>query len=292
VIERARARWSVVDVGVQTFKNFSAVDGGTYSAALTYYFFFSIFPLLLFAASILGYLTLGNNELRQDILDAGLRSVPLLKSVLSKDTLATIEENRGSIAVTGVVLALYSGSGAIVALGHALNRILGVEQERNFLGKRLNSLLWLAVLGLGAVVSLGLGGLAGYATKFFDGTVSSILSRLLGHGVGFVVGAGVFATAYRFLPNKPQTWSDVLPGACVAAAAFEILKEMGAWYLEQGAGGREKTFGTLAAAAGLLVASYLIAQITLLAASFNEVLAERRLTRQSSGLHDKGGHDG
>ena len=69
-LERARARWSAVDVGVSTFKRFSEDDGGTLAAALTYYIFFSIFPLLLFAVAALGFVLRGNEELKADILNA------------------------------------------------------------------------------------------------------------------------------------------------------------------------------------------------------------------------------
>lgn len=291
-IERARSRYGAVDVTFQTFKNYSLVDGGSYAAALSYYFFFSIFPLLLFTASILGYLTFGNEALRQDLLDAGLRSVPLLKAILSPETLELIEERREEIAITGTLLALYSGTGAVVALEHALNKIHGVTEEANFIAKRLEALKWLVILGGATIISLGLGTLAGFATKIFEGSLATVSSLLLGHLVGALVGTFTFATAFRFLPNKAFTWREVLPGAIAAALAFEVLKELGTWYLEQGAKGRAQTFGTLAAAAGFLVASYLIAQVTLLAASLNDVLAQRRLTRHPSGMLDKEGHDG
>lgn len=274
-------------MAISTFKNFSLVDGGTYAAALTYYFFFSIFPLLLFGASILGFLTQGNDALRDDILQAGLSSVPLLQDVLTDETLTTIENNKGSFALSGAALALYSGSGAIVALSHALNRIAGVTQERNFVGKRLRSLMWLGILGVGAVISLGLGAIAGYATNLFDGPVSQTMSWVLGHAVGFLVGILIFGSAFRYLPNLEQSWREVVPGAAVAAFMFEVLKEIGTWYLERGAAGRQETFGTLAAAAGLLVASYLIAQVILLSASLNDVLAQRRASRTSSIGKDK-----
>jgi uncharacterized BrkB/YihY/UPF0761 family membrane protein len=74
----------------------------------------------------------------------------------------------------------------------------------------------------------------------------------------------------------------VLPGALLAAILFEVLKEFGGWYLSRGAEGREAAFGVFASAAGLLVASFLLAQVILLAAELNDVLVRRRLTRQSS----------
>lgn len=272
-VERARANWGWFDVAFRTFKRFGEDDGGSYAAALTYYTFFSIFPMLLFGAAIVGYLTFGNEALQERIVDSGLRSVPFLKDVLSPAGLETIMDNKGTLALTGLVLALYSGSGAIVALGHALNRINHAPEEGSFLRKRLRSLLWLAILGVAAIGSLGLSVVAGFA----PGPLAIILA-VIG---GLAVNTAIFATAYKFLTAKDKSWSDVMPGAAIAAVFFEILKVAGASYLARGETARTDTFGTFAAAAALLVASYLIAQITLLAAEVNAVLAERRATRES-----------
>jgi membrane protein len=273
-LERARARYGWVDVGVRTAKRYGDDDCGSYSAALTYYLFFSIFPLLLFAAAALGYLTPGNPELRRDILESGLKTIPVLSEAIDQTSLNRIEENREAIALTGLVLALYSGSGAIVALEHALNKVGHVEGEPNFFVKRARSLRWLAVLGLASIASLALSTVVGF--------VVGPLGAALGVVAGVTVNVGIFATAFRFLPATGRSWAEVLPGSVLAAVAFEILKFAGSFYLARGASSREQTFGALAGAAALLVASYLISQIILFAAELNEALFERRAIRRPS----------
>jgi inner membrane protein YhjD len=271
VVEKARARYALVDIVVGTFKRFSQDDGGSYAAALTYYIFFSIFPLLLVSVSILGYLTLHDQALQQRIFASGVKTIPLLSQALSPSGVKTIQDSRGTLAGVGIVLALYSGSGAIVALGHALNKVRHVADEPNFLMKRLYSLLWLAVLGLAAIASLGITAAVAAAGP---------LAALLGIVGGVAVNVGIFAIAFKVLPGDEQSWREVLPGACVAAVAFEILKFVGALYLEHGSKTRNETFGALAGAATLLVACYLISQVTLLSAEVNAVLAERRTSRR------------
>lgn len=272
-VEKARARWGGVDIAVRTFKRYSEDDGGTYSAALTYYTFFSIFPLLLFAAALLGYIVTDPRD-QNDLIQGGLKTVPIIKDVLTPKGLATIQANRNNLAITGGLLALYSGSGMIVALQHALNKINHVTDEPNFWQKRLRSLVWLAILGVGAVASLVLSGVAGFAPGPF--------AFILGLAGGLAVNTGLFATAFKVLPGKDLSWNDVLPGSIVAAIGFEVLKLGGAAYLARGETARNDAFGTFAAAAALLIASYLIAQVILLSAQVNAVLAERRVTRQSS----------
>jgi YihY family inner membrane protein len=272
-IEKGRSRWGWFDVAFRTFKRFGEDDGGSYTAALTYYTFFSIIPLIVAAGAILGYVTFGNESLKESLVASGLKTIPILKDALSPEGLKTIEENRQGLAVTGTLLALYTGSGVIVAMEHALNKIMHIQVEPNFFVQRLRSLRWLAILGLGAVVSLGLSVVTGFA----PGPLAVVLT-LAG---GLALNTGLFATAFKFLPGKDSAWSEVLPGAIVAAVAFEILKVAGSAYLARGESARNDTFGTFAATAALLIASHLIAQIILLSAELNAVLAERRITRQS-----------
>ena len=281
VIERARARWSLVDIVVRTFKRFGDDDGGTSAAALTYYTFFAIFPLLLFAAAAVGYLTFGNETLRHDIVDAAVKGVPMIRDALKPGGLDYIEEHRQAIAGTGLLLALYSGSGVVVALQHALNKIYRVPHEGNWFQKRARSLVWLAILGVTALLSVVL-------TSAAEVTRSSALEQIAGHIAGFVVSSITFMTAFKFLVNKKLAWKEVLPGAIVAAVAFEILKTFGALYLAHGQTARNDTYGTLAGAATLLVASYLISQITLLSAEVNAVVAERRTLRSSEPAEEEG----
>lgn len=287
-VERARARHDLVDVVVTTFKRYSTDDGGFYAASLTYYMFFAIFPMLLFAASAIGYLSFLSLETQEDLLRAGLEGAPLVKDILKPRVLEILKNNRGTLAIIGFVTGLYAGSGGIVAFEHALNRINRVEHEPGFGPKRLRSLKWLGVLALAAVTSIALGAAAEFPREVIgDAAATRALGSVLGRAAGLAVGTAVFATAFKFLTAKDLSWRAVLPGAVAAAVVFELLKVGGAFVVEQGAAGRSRTFGAFATAAGLLVASYLLAQVTLLAAELNAVLAERRTTRQSAMVDER-----
>lgn len=275
-VERARARSVPFDVGVATFQRFSADDGGSYAAALTYYAFFSFFPLLLFAAAILGYVVADDPELRADLIRQGLKTVPILRDAFEPDGIDTIIDNRGRIALTAAALALYSGSGAVVALEHALNKLHKVESEPGFVAKRLRSLKWLGFLGGLSLLAIGAGSLAGFAEDVSDGQIAikmavTVAALAVATGINTIA----FASAYKFLPMVETKWREVFPGALVAGILFQALNFGGTAYLARGETARNDTFGTFAAAATLLVASYLIAQITLLAAEVNLVLADR-----------------
>ena len=276
VVERARARWGLVDIVVSTFKRFGDDDGGTSAAALTYFTFFAIFPLLLFAAAAVGYLTFGNETLRKDIIDAAVNGVPMIRDALKPGGIIFIERHRQALIGTGLVLALYSGTGVIVALAHALNKVYRVPHEGNWFQKRARSLIWLAILGVTALASV-------VFTSVAEVTNSGTAETIAGHVGGLVLSTLTFMTAFKFLVATDLKWREVLPGSIVAAVAFEILKTFGALYLARGETARNDTYGTLAGAATLLVASYLISQITLLSAEVNAVISERRAMRGGAG---------
>ena len=289
-VETARSRSLPFDVAVATFQRFSKDDGGPYAAALTYYAFFSIFPLLLFAAAILGYVVADDPEMRADLIKRGLKTVPILRDAFQPDGIDTIIENRGSIALTAAGLALYSGSGAVVALEHALNKLHKVEQEPGFVAKRLRSLKWLAILGMLSLLAIAAGSVAGFGQELFgDQPAVKVISTVIGLALAVAINTLAFASAYRFLPVVQSRWREVLPGAVVAAVLFQALNFGGTAYLARGETARNDTFGTFAAAATLLVASYLIAQITLLAAEVNLVLADRDGRDRASDADLRGG---
>jgi membrane protein len=282
-VERARARYGIVDIVIGTFKRYSTDDGGFYAASLTYYMFFSIFPLLLFATAILGFFL--DDQNRQELIASGLSNIPMLDSIFTGPTLRAIERNAGALALVGLVLALYAGSGGVGALIHSLNRVHHVEHERKFVAKRLLSLKWLGFMAVAAVVTLAPSALAEWANA-----QESAAFAVLGLGarvLSIAIAAGLFAVTFKYLPNKPLTWADVLPGAVMAAISFEILKVAGSFYIANGAEGRSATFGAFATAAALLVVCYLLAQVVLLSAELNAVLAERRATRESPHVIDK-----
>ena len=95
-VETARARFGWLDVAISTFKRYSDGDGGFYAAGLTYYAFFSVFPLVLFSVSALGFVTFLSQDLKQRLLDAGRESFPLISEILTANNLDKIEEARSS----------------------------------------------------------------------------------------------------------------------------------------------------------------------------------------------------
>jgi YihY family inner membrane protein len=281
-LERARASHGAVDVIVATLKRYSLDDGGFYAASMTYYTFFSIFPILVFAASVVGYITFVSESFQEALLREGLKAIPLVSDIINPQSIQSLQDQRGTLAIVGLLMALYAGSGGVVALEHALNKVNHTSHEPPFIAKRLRSLKWLGALAVGGVASVAISGFAEFVGELLPNSqIGSVVVSLLLHALAIALGTVIFMVTFKLLPATKQSWPDVLPGAVLAGVVFEILKTVGTLYIARGQQGREATFGAFATAATLLVASYLLSQIILLAAELNAVLAERRETRQS-----------
>src|SRR4051812_12948819 len=90
-----------------TYKFFD--DQGNYLAAIiTYYAFIAIFPMLLIASSVLGFLLQGNEDLERQVLDSALSQFPIVGTQLGQpDGL----QGSTSAIVIGSLAALYGALG-------------------------------------------------------------------------------------------------------------------------------------------------------------------------------------
>jgi membrane protein len=275
-VERARARYDAIDVVAQAFKRHSLDDGSFYAASLTYYTFFSIFPLMLFATAALGFVTFLSPATQAELVEAGKSTFPLTKQLLKAENLDVIKENRAQIALIALVLGLYTGSGAVVALQHSLNRIHRVGDRGSTVAKRLDAIRWLGMFAAITIASVALAVLGAFAP--------GLIKTVFAYVASFAVSLLLFASAFRFLPNRTrQSWLEVLPGALIATLAFELMKIFGRLYVQFGTESRTTAYGVVfATAATLLIAAYVLCQVTLLGAEVNAVLAERRASREFS----------
>jgi uncharacterized BrkB/YihY/UPF0761 family membrane protein len=92
-----------------------------------------------------------------------------------------------------------------------------------------------------------------------------------------------FVACFRLLTSADITTSTVLPGAIVAAIGSIALQAIGGVYVSHVVKGASETYGGFAVVVGLLSWLYLAAQVTLIAAEVNVVLARRLWPRTIAG---------
>lgn len=231
------------------------------AAQTAYYFFFSLFPLLLFLTPMLGLFGDG-----QQMMDSMLSR---LSTTLPADALSLIRrifsqvitaQGGAGVMSLGLLLAAWSGSNIFGALMDALNIAYDVKETRPWWKRQL---LRLGCLVLAAVVVL-------LATAIFmDGErFAQWVGRTLGLGsagvtaitilqlivaVALLVGLG--AILFRILPNVRQRWSAVVI-ASVAATVLWIAATLLFRVYVQNFGSYNKTYGAIGGVIALLTWMY------------------------------------
>jgi uncharacterized BrkB/YihY/UPF0761 family membrane protein len=90
-----------------------------------------------------------------------------------------------------------------------------------------------------------------------------------------VTNGALFVLAFRALTSRRVAVREVLPGAVLAAVAWQILQSMGAVYVGYELRGTSQVYGLFGIVLGLLAWIYMEAVAIVLAAELNVVLTRR-----------------
>src|SRR5437588_398729 len=118
-LDRFQQRHRALAIPLAVVKKFGDDGAGGLAALIAYYGFFSLFPLLLLFATILGFVLNGNPSAQHAVLHSALSQFPIVGTQLKAHAL---KGNGLALAVAGV-LALYSGLGITTAAQNAFNAV-------------------------------------------------------------------------------------------------------------------------------------------------------------------------
>jgi membrane protein len=104
-----------------------------------------------------------------------------------------------------------------------------------------------------------------------------LFMQLIATVVSFLVTSALFAAMFRWLPDAEVAWSNVVPGAILTAALFEVGRFSVGFYI--GKQGLESTYGRAASLVVVLVWVYYTSQIVLFGAEFIRALSHSASTR-------------
>jgi membrane protein len=241
-----------------------AHDQGSYlAAAVTYYAFLAVFPLLLVFTSTLGFALRHHPHLRARIVDSTLGQFPVVGHDLSIGAL----HGSGMALGIGLAGAIWAGTRCFVAVEKAMSDFWNVppRDQPSFVRARLRALGVAALLGTGAVVAALLGGLTTASGSL--ALVASVAAPFASILLNFLL----FLVGYRLLTPRDVTWRMLRGGAAIAAVAYEALQLVGGLYIHHVVERSSNTYGTFALVIGLVSWIYLVTYATLLSAEANVV---------------------
>jgi membrane protein len=264
-----------------TVDNWLSDQASSISAALAFYCAFSLAPLLVIIVTIVGWIV--GAEVASSYVQGQLT---LLFGKSSAELI--VGAMRGAQSVDGVwatilsVIMLAVGASTVFsALESALRQVWGGREAiprgwRTAVRSRLVSFGFILAIGFLLLVSLtlttALATLRGFVLRHFEGLVG--IFAAVDFLVSILLGTGIVALIYRYLPARRLPWRHVLTGALVTALLFHLGRWAIGLYL--GRATQPTAYGAAASFAALLLWLYYSAQIFLFGAEFTACLGRSR----------------
>ncbi|HVC13758.1 MAG TPA: YihY/virulence factor BrkB family protein [Acidimicrobiales bacterium] len=250
-------------------KKYGDDNAGSLSSTIAHSLFGTTFPLLLLLVTVTGLVAGDHSALRHDLLHSALRDFPIVGTDLKNNIKALHRDSIVGLAFG--IAGLIWGS-----LGLAENGIFTMMQIWNLPGPQrpnypkrlLRAGAFLAVLGLGLIVSAGLTALV------------TLAGEALAVAILFEVGTAVvscaeFLLAFRVLTPGPVGWRTLLPGAAFAGVMWTGLLAGGELVVGHYLRHDSAIYGLFAIVLGLYFWLYFASELTVYAAEVNVVLARR-----------------
>ena len=258
---------------VETLKEASRDHAKDLAAAIAFWVFFSIFPLLIGTLSAAGYF-LRSAEMQARIYDVVIDMFPGSASLV-RDNLDAVIQYRGTMSWVGIVGLFWTAGKGFGAITRAVNRAIGAKRSHSFLLSKARYFFMAVAVSVLAVASIAI-------TVAFDIVLESSFlvqrlglegveaSRLKSWALSFGLIFLTFALLYKLAPYVKVRWRQVVPGALLAAMLFEIVKTAFLVYLDRVAD-FEAIYGSLSSIIVLLLWLYLSALILVFGAEYNIV---------------------
>ena len=235
-------RRPIVRHGIKSFERFSARLGWQFAGALTYFSLLAVVPILMVAFSVAGFVLANRPETLQALEDSIISLLPTSSSIADEvnTVLNSAIDARLTVGIIGLGFAMYTGISWMGNLRSAIQAMWrpDFDSEQEIAAEPLwryylKNLGYLAVLGVGVALSLGLTtlGTTAQATMLDWLGLSSQawVAPLVTAGpivLATIADTGIFLGIYWFIPPKayrPRR-KPLIRGAITAAVGFEVLK--------------------------------------------------------------------
>jgi membrane protein len=261
-----RHRWLALPMAV--VKKSSDDQGGNLAALVAYFGFFSLFPLLLVFATVVGYVLSGHPHTQMTVEHSIQSQFPSVGSSLP------ITGISGSIValLLGVATSLYAGLGVTNASQNLMNTVWAVpfKDRPGFLPSRLRGIGLLVFLGAMFIVSTVI-------TGAVSSTFGGIGAKIGGYVVSLLVNGALFFAAFRLMTDAVVPSRDLRNGTMVASVLWTFLQSVASVYLHHASGGN---YGIFKAVIPLIIWLHLGGQVFMYSAEVN-VVTSRRLWPRS-----------
>lgn len=254
-------------------KTFTVSNAPQAAAALAYYAFFSLFPLLLVGIAAGSYF-ISTQRIYQNITQLVHSVIPISTDLIDQN-LREVLEARGAVGALSILTLLWSASGVFTNLATNINRAWPKAARRNFLQNRLVGLSIIGGMSILLVLSVTVNWilqLAPFLETWTTSPSAGMVWRLISDLANWLMIFLIFLALYRWIPTSNVRWNATIWGALVASLGWKAATIAFTWYLRSGLGRYQVVYGSLGAIVALLFLIFLVALITLFGAHLSAAI--------------------
>lgn len=248
------------------------------SAELAYYFFFALFPALIFLSSMFGIFVKQKHQLNLDLMIYLAKVIPPMAFAMvdTAFTASTKASNTGNLAF-GAITALWSATYGMSSAQSTLNVVYRTRETRPFWKAKLVAMTLTLVFFVLVCTSFLLLTLGDYLAKLLINDVLIAPSALFAWKAIQLVASLffltlVFSLTYRWGPSKRHcTWKWITPGAVVGIVGWLVISLAFRLYLQH-FNNYATTYGAFGAVIILLTWFYISGLMLLLGAEINATI--------------------
>ncbi|EMH4164544.1 inner membrane protein YhjD [Pluralibacter gergoviae] len=265
---------------LRAIERFNDRLGNQFGAAITYFSFLSMIPILMVSFAAAGFVLASHPTLLQDIFDKILVNVsdPTLASTL-KSTINTAVQQRTTVGIVGLLVALYSGINwmgnlreAIRAQSRDVWERSEQDQEKIWI-KYFRDLISLIGLLVALVITLSITSAAGAAQQLIISALHldaiewlKPAWQLIGLAISILANYLLFFWIFWRLPRHRPRKKALVRGTFIAAIGFEVIKIVMTWTLPSLM--KSPSGAAFGSVLGLMAFFYFFARLTLFCAAW------------------------
>lgn len=246
-----------------------------YAAQVAFFVMLSFFPFMMLLVMIVSKLSVMNTN----VLGYILRVVPSgLESYVAYIVDDVVNANVQSFTLITVFVSLWSAAKGIQALSTGLNKIYGVEQNKNYFLVRLICALYTLVFMVLCIIVIAIQAFGSQiAHKIIDNypafADATLLILSLKNVVTFLVIFVFLLLIYYQLPNRRGHMRHEFTGAVLASLAWMLMTRGFSVYIKYSAD-NSKMYGSMTSVVLIIIWLYIGMQIVLYGAEINYYLSD------------------
>ncbi|MFL5305447.1 MAG: YihY/virulence factor BrkB family protein [Polyangia bacterium] len=262
------------------------------AATLSYYFFFSLFPFLVFLATMTAYIPGVKSSVTTMLARARSILPPQAMGIIDEHVTGLINKPRPKLLTIGIIVTLYSASRGVDAVRKALNLAYDVKESRP---------LWKTEgIAFGMTIGGALLVLLGVTALVAGGDLGLWLAQRLDFAKEYVivwswarwpVTAGVImlaaAIGYYLLPDVVQEFRFITPGSIFGTLVW-LAATWGFSYYAGHFGSYNVTYGSIGGVIVLMTWLYISGFVFLMGGEINAILEDHNPEGKAIGARAPG----